>query len=94
MLPQGARPAHTPRSTTPASSRRNASQVSDMPMFAARRPGSTCASVTSGGRVMTAVPPPPSTTAVADAATGVRRRPAANDTAKKTIAIARVTIVA
>ena len=40
MLPHGARAAHNPRRMTATSSEANASQVSDIPTFAARFPRS------------------------------------------------------
>ena len=42
MFPHGTRSAHSPRRTTPMSNNAVASQVTDMPMFAARRPACGC----------------------------------------------------
>ena len=79
MLPQGARPAQTPRSTTPTSSRQE------------RQPGERHADVrgpatrldrarrSAGGRVMTAVPPAALDDRARTPRPAVRRRPAAKD---------------
>ena len=91
ILPHGTRPAHSPRMTTPARSSTNDSQVSDMAIFAERRPASAGSSADTV-RVRIAVEPSPTITSAGAATAATRRRPAANEIAKATIAMVRVII--
>ncbi len=102
MLPQGARPAQSARTTMAAMSRPKASQVSAIPMLPARRPGgsSSCAPAPGGGAIAATEdrePEGPPTAAATGAAAATRPRSArdeANEAAKATIAIAYIVIAA
>ena len=91
MSPHGTRPAHTPRSATPAARKIMPSQVKDIPMLAERRPGSPAL----GGSVLVSTAVPPALSVTTAAVTGTaRRRPTAKEAAKNTMAIAKVIIEA
>ena len=93
MLPHGTRPADQPRATTPANSNNVLNHVSDIPMFADRRPGAcgsrSSGTATTGGSTKSASAPRPPTAAgtpgrtPAVAATGVVPLVAASETAKE-----------